>query len=107
MNRTIPPDMMLSLITARPVASIGDENAGCAPASSSGKERAMPKRRRFSKQQTTLQDRIIERIKEVRDQAAALPPGPESDMLLKKARQAETALHLEDWVNSPGLQPPK
>ena len=66
----------------------------------------MPKRRRFSKKQT-LQDRVIEWAEGVRDQAAALPPGPESDMLLKKARQAETALHLEDWVNSPGLQPPK
>ena len=66
----------------------------------------MPKRRRFSKKQT-LQDRVIEWVKDVRDQAAALPPGPERDMLLKKARRAETALHLEDWANSPGLQPPK
>ena len=54
-----------------------------------------------------LQDRVIEWVKEVRDQAAALPPGPDRDMLLKKVRQAETALHLEDWVNSPGLQPPR
>ena len=67
----------------------------------------MQKRRRFFRQQTTLQDRVIEWAKEVRDQAAALPPGPDRDMLLKKVRQAETALHLEDWVNSPGLQPPR
>ena len=67
----------------------------------------MQKRRRFFRQQTTLQDRVIEWAKEVRDQAAALPPGPDRDMLLKKVRQAETALHLEDWANSPGLQPPK
>ena len=59
------------------------------------------------KQQTTLQDRVIEWAEEVRHQAVALPPGPDRDMLLKKVRQAETALHLEDWVNSPGLQPPK
>jgi hypothetical protein len=59
------------------------------------------------KQQTTLQDRVIEWAKEARDQAAVLPPGPKRDMLLKKVRQAETALHLEDWANSPGLQPPK
>ena len=59
------------------------------------------------KEQATLQDRVIEWAKEVRDQAAALPPGPDRDMLLKKVRQAETALHLEDWANSPGLQPPK
>ena len=98
---------MLSLITARPVASIGDENAGCAPALLRQGSSAMQKRRRYFKQQTTLQDRVIEWAKEVRDQAAALPPGPNRDMLLKKMRQAETALHLEDWANSPGLQPPK
>jgi hypothetical protein len=26
--------------------------------------------------------------------------------LIKKARQAETASHLDDWVNSHELQPP-
>jgi len=75
------------------------------PPSSGGKERAMVKRRRF-KQPITLQDRIVAWAKEVRAQAAALPPGPEQDMLLKKVRQAEVALKLEDWANSPGLQPP-
>jgi hypothetical protein len=63
-------------------------------------------RRRF-KQEITLQDRIVEWAKEIRAQAAQLPPGPERDELLKKVRQAETAMHLDDWANSPGLQPPK
>jgi hypothetical protein len=36
-----------------------------------------------------------------------MQPGPERDELLRKLRQAETAMHLEDWANSPGLQPPK
>jgi hypothetical protein len=63
--------------------------------------------RRRVKHQLTLQDRIIEWAKEVREQAAMLPPGADRDTLLKKVRQAETALHLEDWANSPGLQPPK
>jgi hypothetical protein len=31
----------------------------------------------------------------------------EKDALLKKASQADTAAHLEDWVKSPGLQPPR
>jgi hypothetical protein len=26
--------------------------------------------------------------------------------LLKKVSQADTAAHLDDWANSPGLQPP-
>jgi hypothetical protein len=62
-------------------------------------------RRRF-KQVTTLQDRIVEWAKAIRAQAAALPPGRDRDELLKKVRQAEAAMHLEDWANSPGLQPP-
>jgi len=66
----------------------------------------MQKRRRF-KQQLSLQDRLAMWAKDLREQAAALPPGPERDELLKKARQADTASHLEDWANSPGLQSPK
>jgi hypothetical protein len=66
----------------------------------------MKRRWRF-KQEITLQDRIVEWAKEVRAQAAELPPGPDRDELLKKVRRAETAMHLEDWASSPGLQPPK
>jgi hypothetical protein len=66
----------------------------------------MQNQRRF-KHQITLQDRIVAWAKQVRAQAAELPPGPEREELLKKVRQAETAMHLDDWANSPGLQPPK
>ncbi|MCA1433612.1 hypothetical protein I6F33_11565 [Bradyrhizobium sp. BRP20] len=66
----------------------------------------MLKRRRF-KQQLTLQDRLSAWVKRVREQASKLPPGPERDALLKKARQADVANHLNDWVKSPGLQPPE
>lgn len=65
----------------------------------------MQKRRRF-KQQLTLQDRLAAWSKEVIEQAAKLPPGPERDALIKKARQADVAVHLDDWAKSPGLQPP-
>ena len=47
----------------------------------------MLKRRRF-KQQLTLQDRLSAWVKQVKEDAARLPPGPERDALLKKARQA-------------------
>lgn len=66
----------------------------------------MFKRRRF-KQQLTLQDRLSAWVEQVQEQASRLPPGPERDALLKKARQAELANHLHDWVKSPALQPPK
>ncbi|WP_426615776.1 hypothetical protein [Bradyrhizobium sp. McL0616] len=65
----------------------------------------MQKRRRF-KQQLTLQDRLAAWSKEIHEQAAILPPGPERDALLKKARQADVASHLDDWAKSPGLQSP-
>jgi len=65
----------------------------------------MQKRRRF-KQQLTLQDRLAAWSAEVREQAAKMPPGPEREALIKKARQADVASHMDDWAHSPGLQPP-
>ena len=66
----------------------------------------MSEQRRF-KQETSLQDRVVAWAKQVRAEADALPPGPERDALLKKVRQTEMAMHLDRWVNSPQLQPPK
>jgi hypothetical protein len=63
-------------------------------------------RRRF-KQTTSLKDRLASFAKEIRKKASHLRPGPEQDALLKKARQADIASHIEEWANSPGLQPPK
>jgi hypothetical protein len=66
----------------------------------------MIKRRRF-KQTEPLKERLADWAADVRAQAAKLKPGPEQDAMLKRARQADTALHLDEWANSPGLQPPK
>jgi hypothetical protein len=65
------------------------------------------KRRRRLKQIQSLRERLMSFAKEARTRADALPPGPVKDDLLRKARQADTASHLDEWVNSPGLQPPK
>lgn len=35
-----------------------------------------------------------------------MPPGLERDLLLRKARQAETGAHMSEWLRSPGLKPP-
>jgi hypothetical protein len=66
----------------------------------------MQKRRRF-KQSTALKDRLASFAKEARESASKLPAGAEKDNMLRKARQADTASHLDDWANSPGLEPPK
>jgi hypothetical protein len=65
----------------------------------------MLKRRRF-KQTQSLQDRLATFAKDTRDKAEALPPGPEREDLLKRARQADTASRIDEWANSTGLQPP-
>jgi hypothetical protein len=66
----------------------------------------MQKRRRF-KQSSSLKERLFSFAKEMREKASHLAPGPKQDDLFRRAQQADTASHLDDWINSPGLQPPK
>ena len=40
-------------------------------------------------------------------EAAKLPHGKQRDALLRRARQLETASHINEWLSSPGLKPPK
>jgi hypothetical protein len=65
----------------------------------------MQKRRRL-KQDIPLHCRLAAWAKDVREQASQLQPGPERDVLMAKARQAETAANLDDWINSKGLRLP-
>jgi hypothetical protein len=62
-------------------------------------------RRRFT-QTTRLDQRLQEHAKRLREEARGKPPRVRDD-LIRRARQAETAAHLGDWVTSPGLQLPK
>ena len=66
----------------------------------------MQKRRRF-KQITTLDERLDEQAERLRKEARGTPLGIERDKLIRSARQAETAAHIEQWLRSPGLQQPK
>jgi hypothetical protein len=63
------------------------------------------KRRRF-KQTISLKDRLASFAKQARAHASHLPPSKEKDDLLKSASRADTAVHIDKWINSPGLQPP-
>jgi hypothetical protein len=65
----------------------------------------MQERRRF-KHTASFQERLATFAKHAREKAEKLPPGSDREAALRKARQADTALHLNDWANSPGLQPP-
>jgi hypothetical protein len=64
------------------------------------------KRRRF-KQFTSLQDRLSAFAEAARETAEKLRPGIEREIMVRKATHADTAAHLPDWANSPGLQPPE
>ncbi len=66
----------------------------------------MPKRRRF-KQPLSLGERLDQEAARLRAEADNLPYGPEREKLLRRARQLETATHVEEWLRSPGLQAPQ
>ncbi|MGQ0683770.1 hypothetical protein [Bradyrhizobium sp.] len=63
-------------------------------------------RRRFE-QATSTEERLVQEAEHAKAEAETLPPGAERDLLLKKARQTKTAAHIDKWVDSPGLRPPK
>jgi len=63
-------------------------------------------RRRF-KQTLPLEERLRLQAEADRERAESLPPGREREELLVRARRADTASHLTEWLTSPGLQPPR
>jgi hypothetical protein len=54
----------------------------------------------------SLTERLADEAKLLREEAKLLPPGVVRDATIRAARQATVALHLDNWSNSPGLQPP-
>ena len=66
----------------------------------------MQRRRRF-KQTVSLEERLSQEAERLRKEAKSLPPGPQREDALRKARQAETGSHMSEWLRSPGLQPPE
>jgi hypothetical protein len=61
------------------------------------------KGRRFQDKQS-FEERLASYAESARKVAALLPPGAEKDELLRKAQQADTAVHLNTWANSPSFQ---
>jgi hypothetical protein len=57
------------------------------------------------KQAQSFEERRVSFATDLRDQAAQLPAGAEREDMLRRARRANVAAHLDDWANSPGLQP--
>ena len=66
----------------------------------------MQQQRRGFKQIDPLDKRLAEEAQRLRKEARGTPPGVERERLIRKARQAETASHMNEWLNSPGLKSP-
>lgn len=61
--------------------------------------------RRRVKQTETLERRLTEEAAKLRKEAQGTPPGVERERLMRRARQAETASQMNEWLSSHGLQP--
>jgi len=66
----------------------------------------MFKRHRVT-QISSLEQRLAQEAVRLRKEVQGTPHGIERERLIRKARQAETASHLSEWLRSSGLQPPK
>jgi len=55
----------------------------------------------------TFEERLAEEARRLKEQAKKAAAGREREALLRKARQADTAAHINEWITSPGLVPPK
>ena len=68
----------------------------------------MPQQRRRIKHEKTFQQRLAEEALRFKEAAEKLPPGSHAqELLLRRARQAETASRIDKWLTSPGHQSPK
>ncbi|MFT4115073.1 hypothetical protein [Bradyrhizobium sp.] len=62
--------------------------------------------RRSLRRTKTAHQQLADEIAQLREEAATLAPGRRRDMLLRRARQDETAMRIEAWLLSPGLRAP-
>ena len=54
----------------------------------------------------TFEQKWHEQSEAAKQEAAKLPHGRLKDQLLLEARQLQTASQINQWLSSPGLQPP-
>ena len=65
----------------------------------------MQRRRRSAPH--TFEENIAAEKAKLEAQIAKLKPGAQMDALRKKVRQLEAASHMNEWLSSPGPQPPR
>jgi hypothetical protein len=63
--------------------------------------------RKRTKHQTTFKERLAEEARLFKEAAEKELPGSKArELLLRRAREAETASQMNDWLSSPGLVSP-
>ncbi|MGH6713906.1 MAG: hypothetical protein ACREEK_33755 [Bradyrhizobium sp.] len=65
------------------------------------------KRRSRTVHTATFEERMVSEAQRLEEQAKAMVPGKDREMLMRKARQTKTAAHINEWLSSPGLVSPK
>jgi hypothetical protein len=64
--------------------------------------------RRRIKHRLTFEERLAQEAERFKEAAGKEVPGSLArELLLRRARQAENASQVSDWLRSPGLAPPK
>lgn len=64
--------------------------------------------RKRTKHQTTFEERLAAEARLFKEAAEKELPGSKArELLLRRARQADTALHINRWLTSPGIASPK
>lgn len=61
----------------------------------------MTKKRNRRKQVISFDERLREASRAAQEAAVQLPEGAQRDVMLQKARQAETALRINAWLEAP------
>jgi hypothetical protein len=54
----------------------------------------------------TLEQRLTNEARRLREEAKLLPPGVVREAVIRRAQQAETGSHISEWLSSPGLRAP-
>ena len=63
--------------------------------------------RRRVKHTLSFEERLAKEAILFKEEAERLPAGSKArDLMLRRARQAETASHMSEWLRSPGLKAP-
>jgi len=59
------------------------------------------------KHTSAFDERLALKALQLREQAKAMPKGKDRNMIRRRSRKAEVAVHVNKSLGSPGLVPPK